>query len=56
VAEVGHDPSQDRDIVQNDHVSIVDQREAHTFEPFLHVVVGNGWAAAVSLTDSNLER
>lgn len=56
VAEVCHDPSQDGHIVQDDHVTIVDEREAYAFEPLLDMVVGNCWAAAVGLTDGNLER
>ena len=55
VTEVCHDPSQDGYVVQNDHVSVEDERETHTFEPLLHMVIGYSWAAAEGLTNGNLK-
>ena len=53
--EVRHCPRENRHVVQHDHVAVVDQAEADAFQPLLHVVVGDGWAAAVGLADGDLE-
>lgn len=55
MAEIGHDPGQDGHIVDDDHVTIIDQAEANTFQSFLRVVESNHWATAVCLAKSNLQ-
>jgi hypothetical protein len=56
VTEVCHDPSQDWDVVQDHHVAVVNEGEADSFEPFLHMIVGYCWAATESLTYGYLKR
>lgn len=55
ISKICHGPGQDWDIVEDDHVSIVDQAESDALQSLLYMIIGDRWATAKGLTNRDLQ-